>query len=189
MADLVPAVERPAALPRSDASGAATPAFSASQRRLPILLRRAWYGLNQAFRRRIAHTGLTPDQYTVLRNLAEGDIRGITQRELTRNMSSDPNTITALVDRMEALGLVERRAHESDGRARRIVLLPSSRELLNQVREIAEHLQGQALNALPEAHRNTFLRDLAIVAEACRAAAETSPRGNGNGADKPAEGV
>ena len=165
------------------------PIDAPSRRRLPPLLRRSWYGLNQAFRRRIAHTGLTPDQYTVLRNLAEGDIRGITQRELTRNMSSDPNTITALVDRMEALGLVERRAHESDGRARRIVLLPSSRELLNQVREIAEHLQGQALNALPEAHRNTFLRDLAIVAEACRAAAETSPRGNGNGADKPAEGV
>jgi len=27
------------------------------RRRLPLLLRRAWYGLNQAFRRRIAHLG------------------------------------------------------------------------------------------------------------------------------------
>ena len=31
--------------------------------RFPLLLRRAWYGLNQAFRRRIVHLGITPDQY------------------------------------------------------------------------------------------------------------------------------
>ena len=30
------------------------------RRRLPVLLRRAWYGLNQAFRQRIARMGLTP---------------------------------------------------------------------------------------------------------------------------------
>ena len=30
--------------------------------RFPLLLRRAWYGLNQAFRRRIVHLGITPDQ-------------------------------------------------------------------------------------------------------------------------------
>jgi hypothetical protein len=35
---------------------------SPGRRRLPPLLRRAWYGLNRAFRRRIAHIGLTPDR-------------------------------------------------------------------------------------------------------------------------------
>ena len=47
--------------------------------RFPLLLRRAWYGLNQAFRRRIVHLGITPDQYTVLRNLCEKHMDGLTQ--------------------------------------------------------------------------------------------------------------
>ena len=42
-------------------------------RRLPPLLRRAWYSLNQAFRRRIAHLDITPNQFTILRWLLEGD--------------------------------------------------------------------------------------------------------------------
>src|SRR4029453_16663615 len=74
---------------------------SPERRRLPPLLRRAWYGLNQAFRRRIAHLGITPDQFTVMRILLENDESGITQRELTQFMSSDPNTVASLVERME----------------------------------------------------------------------------------------
>ena len=73
------------------------PVDAPERRRLPILLRRAWYGLNQAFRRRIAHTGVTPDQFTVMRTILEGDPDGLLQSELTRRMASDPNTIASLV--------------------------------------------------------------------------------------------
>jgi DNA-binding MarR family transcriptional regulator len=79
-------------------------------------LRRAWYGLNQSFRQRIAHLGITPDQYSILRWLKEGDPRGLTQSELTERMASDPNTITSTLARMEAAGLVSRHPHESDRR-------------------------------------------------------------------------
>src|SRR5438132_12789497 len=82
------------------------PIDSPERRRLPLLLRRAWYGLNQALRRRIAHLGITPDQFTVMRTLLENE--GVTQRELTRLMSSDPNTVTSVLDRMEKAGLVQR---------------------------------------------------------------------------------
>src|SRR5256885_5050115 len=98
----------------------ALPIDSPARRRLPPLLRRAWYGLNQAFRRRIAHLGITPDQFTVMRTLLENE--GITQRELTRLMSSDPNTITSILDRMEKAGLVQRQSYERDRRARRITI-------------------------------------------------------------------
>src|SRR5215217_6070185 len=60
------------------------------QRRLPPLLRRAWYSLNQTFRQRIAHLGITPDQYSILRWLHEGDTRGLTQQSITDLMASDP---------------------------------------------------------------------------------------------------
>src|SRR5216117_1803259 len=77
------------------------PIDAPERRRLPLLLRRSWYGLNQAFRRRILPLGLTPDQFTVLRTLLENE--GIRQRELTQLMSSDPNTVAALVERMERM--------------------------------------------------------------------------------------
>src|SRR5947199_1824978 len=93
---------------------------SPARRRLPLLLRRAWYGMNQAFRRRIAHLGVTPDQFTVMRTLLEGDARGINQRELTQLISSDPNTVASLLERMQAAGLIERKPHERDRRAYRI---------------------------------------------------------------------
>ena len=77
------------------------PLDAPERRRLPPLLRRAWYGLNQAFRRRIAHTEVTPDQFTVLRTLLEGDPHGMTQSQVTRVMTSDPNTVASLLERME----------------------------------------------------------------------------------------
>src|SRR5712672_1294631 len=98
------------------------PIDAPGRRRLPILLRHAWYGLNQAFRRRIAHLGITPDQFTVMRTLLES--AGITQSELTEQMSSDPNTVASLLERMEKSGLLERQAHEKDRRANCLRLKP-----------------------------------------------------------------
>src|SRR5437016_1329988 len=96
------------------------PIDSPERRRLPLLLRRAWYGLNQAFRRRIAYLGITPDQFTVMRTLLENE--GITQRELAQAMSSDPNTVASLIERMELANLVQREPHKKDRRAHRLDL-------------------------------------------------------------------
>jgi DNA-binding MarR family transcriptional regulator len=142
------------------------------RRRLPLLLRRAWYGLNQAFRRRISHLGITPDQYTVLRTLREGDRRGLTQRALTDLMSSDPNTVASLLERMEGAGLLARGPHEQDGRAHRILLLPAGRRKFQAARRVARVLQPEVLARLPDAQREGFLAQLEQVAEACREAAE-----------------
>jgi DNA-binding MarR family transcriptional regulator len=154
----------------------ALPIDSPDRRRLPPLLRRAWYGLNQAFRRRIAHTGATPDQFTALRCLTEADPKGITQGELTQMMSSDPNTIASLVERMEAAGWVDRRPHEKDRRAYRIRLKPAGKQLYQELRQLAVELQASVLTVLPEAKREDFLTHLAAVADACREAAEQSPK-------------
>src|ERR1700733_13744908 len=90
------------------------PIDAPERRRLPPLLRRCWFNLNQTFRRRITHLGVTPDQFTVMRTLLEGNSKGLTQRELTELMSSDPNTIASMLERMETIGLVERKDHERD---------------------------------------------------------------------------
>lgn len=147
------------------------PIDSPERRRLPPLLRRAWYGLNQAFRRRIAHLGITPDQFTVMRILLENDESGITQRELTQFMSSDPNTVASLVERMETAGLLARKTHEKDRRARRIQLLPGGKRKYETAREVAIALQADVLTVVPEEQQEEFLENLALVAEACRTAA------------------
>ena len=149
------------------------PLDAPGRRRLPPLLRRAWYGLNQAFRRRITHLGITPDQFTVMRTLLEGEARGLTQRDLTRLMSSDPNTMASLLQRMQRAGLIERRPHERDRRAQRIRLRPGGQRKYEAARTLAVALQAEVLAVLPEAKREEFLEDLAAVAERCRAAAGT----------------
>ena len=136
-------------------------------RRLPPLLRRAWYSLNQTFRQRIAHLGITPDQYSILRWLQEGDLRGITQQTITDLMASDPNTITSILQRMEKVGLVSRHAHESDRRARRVRIEDTGRRLYTKACEIAVALQEQIMAVIPAARRSRFLQDLELVANAC----------------------
>jgi DNA-binding MarR family transcriptional regulator len=154
-----------------------SPIDAPQRRRLPYLLRRAWYSLNQAFRRRIAHLDLTPDQFTVMRTLLENE--GITQRKLAELMSSDPNTIASLLERMEQAGLVERLTHEKDRRAHRVRLKAAGRKKYEQARAIAVSLQAKVLAVLPEHVRERFLLDLDKVAAACLSAAEDSPRASG----------
>ncbi len=148
------------------------PIDAPNRRRLPLLLRRSWYGLNQAFRRRIAHLQITPDQFTVLRTLLESDVRGVTQRELARTMSSDPNTVASLLERMEKVGYVERLPHERDRRAHRIKLLSKGKKTYELARVIAVALQSEVLADVPAAGRENFLEHLSLVADACRVAAE-----------------
>lgn len=145
---------------------------SGAPKRLPLLLRRAWYGLNQAFRRRIAHLDATPDQFTVLRTVFEQGRGGLTQRELTQRMSSDPNTIASLLERMEAAGWLERLPHAKDRRAKLVRLRPAGRRKFHQLRRLALELQNEVLQTLPETGRDAFLEELAQIADACRRAAE-----------------
>lgn len=149
------------------------PIDSPDRRRLPPLLRRAWYGLNQAFRRRLVNLQITPDQFTVMRTLLEND--GITQRQLTALISSDPNTVASLLKRMEKAELLERQTHEVDRRANRLRLRPRGRVKYEQARILAVALQTEVLAVLPPERREEFLADLDQLAEACRLAAAASP--------------
>jgi DNA-binding MarR family transcriptional regulator len=136
-------------------------------KRLPVLLRRAWYGLNQSFRQRVQHLGITPDQFSILRWLSEGDPQGLTQRTLTDLMASDPNTITSTLSRMESAGSIVRHPHETDRRARRVQILPAGRKTFEQARKVAQELQEQMLGALPADERTRFLERLEAIADAC----------------------
>jgi DNA-binding MarR family transcriptional regulator len=154
----------------------ALPIDAPGRRRLPPLLRRAWFSMNQALRRRILHLEITPDQFTALRILGEADAKGLSQRELTERMSSDPNTVASLVERMETNGLIQRRPHEKDKRAHRIKLLAKGKRTYAAARAEAIQLQKEILAALPADRCDRFLEELTLVADSCRRAAEGSTR-------------
>jgi DNA-binding MarR family transcriptional regulator len=141
-----------------------------SRRRLPPLLRRAWYSLNQVFRQRLAPLGLTPDQFTVLRWLDESDACGLTQQEITNLMASDANTVAALLKRMERERLIKRHRHETDRRARRVRVETAGQEKFTAAAAMARTLQTEVLAELPASQRERFLANLEKVANACRTA-------------------
>lgn len=159
----------------SDAAPSSESLTNAALKRLPVLLRRAWYGLNQAFRHRISPLGLTPDQFSILRWLSEGDPQGLTQRTLTDLMASDPNTITSTLARMEKSRLVTRVQHEHDKRANRVRLQPAGKRAFEKGRKLAMELQESVLEVLPATRRIKFLEELETIADACAATIEKSP--------------
>jgi DNA-binding MarR family transcriptional regulator len=77
---------------------------------------------------------------------------------------------------MEEAGLVARKPHEKDKRAHRIRLQETGSRKYEAARQIAVALQTEVLSVLPESRREDFLGHLTLVADACKGAAERSPR-------------
>jgi DNA-binding MarR family transcriptional regulator len=138
------------------------------RRRLPPLLRKAWYSLNQTFRRRIAHLGITPDQFTAIRWLYEAKDEGLSQKLLTACMSSDPNTIAAMVARLEKAGLVERTVSQEDRRMYCVRLTKAGQTAHDEARPIAIALQHEILDNLSEQEAENFLASLEKIAAICQ---------------------
>ena len=143
------------------------------RRRLPPLLRKAWYSMNQAFRRRLSGEGITPDQFTALRWLAEKEGKQITQKDLTDLMSSDPNTIASLVKRMEESKLLGREVSKKDRRANHLKLTKLGKAIHARARQLAIELQEEVLGDLSGRESDRFLQLLEKVAAA---AAQSSGR-------------
>lgn len=94
--------------------------------------------------------GVTPAQYAVLRVLWEGD--GRSGAELGARLVLDSATITGLVDRLEAAGLLARGGDEADRRVHRVFLAERGRALREPLdaamdalnAEVAKELGGEA---------------------------------------------
>lgn len=70
----------------------------------------------------IRSTGLTPPQFDVIATL--GNTPGMTFRELGEKTLITKGTLTGVVDRLTAKGLVRRENHPDDARCFKVVLTP-----------------------------------------------------------------
>lgn len=76
--------------------------------------------------------GLTAPQATALRELTGP----MTMRELAERMSCEPSNATFVVDNLAKKGLLERRPHPTDRRARHLVLTPTGTALRTQLLDL-----------------------------------------------------
>lgn len=83
-------------------------------------------------RERAAKLGLTAAQATALRELTGP----MTMSELAERMGCEPSNATVVVDRLEGQGLLERRPHASDRRAKQLILTPDGTELRARLLEL-----------------------------------------------------
>ena len=98
--------------------------------------------LTRAYAPLLEPLGLTYPQYLVLLVLWERD--GVPVKQLGERLALDSGTLTPLLKRLAAQGLVERRRGEDDERVVRIHLTPAGRALRSKARKVPAELACRA---------------------------------------------
>ena len=107
--------------------------------------------------------GVTPTQLTVLKLLHE--IGDLSLGRLSRQIRSHNSTVTGIVDRMVAAGLVVREQSADDRRVWKIKLTPQGRTIAKKLDIAPWEILRQALEALPEGELEALIATLAKVAQ------------------------
>lgn len=105
--------------------------------------------------------GLHPGQEAVLKVLFETD--GKTMSQLALALGVQPPTVTKMVTRLTAQGLVFRRISESDGRLARVFLTDEGRERIVLVDRAWKRLEKEALAGMEDKDRKKLRRLLRQV--------------------------
>jgi DNA-binding MarR family transcriptional regulator len=88
----------------------------------------------------------------------------LSMRELAERLYVDPSNLTALVDRLEDLGLVERRADAEDRRVKRLVITPKGVNLSDEIID-AVFAEGTVFDMLDTAEQRHLLDLLGRLVE------------------------
>ena len=83
-------------------------------------------------------------------------------------MTSDPNTIAAMMRRMEKASLIQRTKDPEDGRRLVVSPTPQGIRLYAKASVRAKALEKEALNGLSPEDKAIFLDDLNRLANSCR---------------------
>ena len=118
------------------------------------LLRRTFLRIERLSAGLIEPHGLTNAQFLAL--LLIRDNEGLSQVELTGELDSDQNTVSALVRRMAARGLVSRTPHPTDRRAVRLVVTEAGAALVNQTLADVDRLSLKLAALTPAAHKEAI---------------------------------
>jgi DNA-binding MarR family transcriptional regulator len=149
---------------------------------IALALRAAYLALHRRSDAHFARHGVTADQFVLLAALADGV--SVTQRELARRTSSDPNTVRAMLLLLEERGLVARAPHPTDGRARTVTLTPKGERAYRALWAAGEPVRARLLAALGPGEPAALLDLLARVTRALERAEDSQPSPTRRGAQE-----
>ena len=115
------------------------------------------------FAERLRPIGLSPAHAGILRILDAAP--AITQQALAGALGSPPSRLVALVDELEAKGLVERQANETDRRRYALCLTAKGKSVLHTIGSLAREHQETLLAALSKGERQQLTALLLRIAE------------------------
>lgn len=114
--------------------------------------------LRKRFEQNARGSGLTRSQWQVLAYLVQNE--GINQSGLADLLEIEPITLGRIVDKLQALALIERHPHPSDRRVWLLHLTPAARSKLTQLRGLGDVTRGEALTGVSEADTERLLKTL-----------------------------
>lgn len=126
--------------------------------------------------------GMTRAQWAVLVRLELAE--GLKQSELAELLDLQPITLTRLVDRLCASGLIERRADPADRRAKRLYLTAQARPLMDRLAELGGDMMTTVLEGFDLATIERMIGELSLARNNLRNA--TSKRAADKAAEKAA---
>jgi MarR family transcriptional regulator, temperature-dependent positive regulator of motility len=163
-----------------DGSGAAAGTnLVAPVHRIPAHLARRFHQICLgAVAEAIEPAGITPGEYAVL--AAVVDVPDLDQRNLAARLGIDAVSAGKTLDRLEGIGLVKRRVHPTDRRARLLSATSRGATLRRRLRPPAVAAQDRIMAPLSAAERDLFVDFLVRVVEANESYARP-----GNGRRRP----
>jgi DNA-binding MarR family transcriptional regulator len=106
---------------------------------------------------------MTRAQWVILSRLDRQP--GMSQNEMAAICEVEPITVARLIDRLEARGLVERRADPTDRRIRRLHLLPAAKPILETINHARESMNERIIAGLDAKTRETLIDALLVIKE------------------------
>ncbi len=106
---------------------------------------------------------MTRAQWVILSRLERQP--GMSQNEMAAICEVEPITVARLIDRLEARGLVERRADPADRRIRRLHLLPAAKPILATINHARELMNERIIAGLDAKTRETLIDALLVIKE------------------------
>src|SRR5450631_1821818 len=89
--------------------------------------------------------------------------QGVRQIDLAEMLEIQPIQLARLIDRLEALQLVERRTAPQDRRAYHIYLLPAAAEVLASFEGVAKGIRAEAMKGLSNQQVSAILDGLETI--------------------------
>lgn len=113
---------------------------------LGMQLSRSYYAFKRAAAKRMEAFGLTPEQFSVLSELAKQD--GVSQKQLALVTERDQTTIGKILDKLGKKELIVRTPDPRDRRAVLLLMTREGRDIVDRLEPELDQLQLEAFRGL-----------------------------------------